>query len=731
VQNCILYREAGFRATGAALALPPRLRSPIYGGAAPATRRRVALSAQEKVFPAPGGFDYPSSFASATFGGALVKRILWMVLALLVAAPAWAQQYDVLIRNGRVVDGSGNPWVYADVGIVGDRIAFVGRAGESVTAKRTLDAKGLIVAPGFIDMLGQSETTLLIDKQAVSKLTQGITTEITGEGESIAPQNDFTIAEAKDALEHYKLSVDWRTLDEYFQRLEKQGSGVNLATFVGATQVREVVLGKEDRAPTEHELAQMVEYVEDAMLDGALGVSTSLIYAPASYAKTDELIALAKTASKHGGIYATHIRNEGDTELQALDEAFRIGREASLPVQIWHLKVAGRENWGNMPKVLAAIEKARAEGLDVTADQYPYIASATSLGATIPPKYHEGGVDQFVARLRDPATRAAIRKELESAPSGSLENMWRGTGGPQGILVASVLSPALKKYEGKTIAQIAAMDRKDPLDALLDLVIADRDNVGAIYFEMNEDEVRLAMQQPWVSVDTDYGAVSTTGPLSESKSHPRAWGSFPRILGKYVREEHVLRLEEAIRKMTSLAAQQVKLDHRGMVRPDYFADLTLFNPETVRDVATFDDPNRPSQGIEYVFVNGVLSLEHGQVTGQLGGRPLRGPGYAAREYAPEGLAPRGKIAGVITDEEGWPLPRTKVTLSRASGEVVGTFETRKEGRYEIPSEAECDPCTLKAERAGFAPAEREVRYNGSNSLWFSFALRRVEAGDEH
>ncbi len=658
-----------------------------------------------------------------------MKKILGLALALLVTAPAWAQQYDVLIRNGRLVDGSGNPWVYADVGILGDRIAFVGHADARVTAKRTIDAKGLVVAPGFIDMLGQSEITLLIDKQAFSKLSQGITTEVTGEGESIAPQNDFTIAEAKDFLDHYKLTVDWRTLDEYFQRLEKQGSGVNLATFVGATQVRELVLGKADRPPTPHELAQMVEYVEDAMLDGALGVSTSLIYAPANYAQTDELIVLARAASKHGGIYASHIRNEGDTEMQALDEAFRIGREANLPVEIWHFKVAGRENWGKMRQVIAHIEQARAQGLDVTADQYPYIASATSLGAVIPPKYHEGGVEQFIARLRDPAARAAIRRELESAPTGSLENMWRGTGGPSGILVVSVLRPDLKRYEGKTVAQMAEMDHKDPLDALLDLVIADHDNVGAVYFEMNEDDVRLAMQQPWVAVDTDYGGINTVGPLSESKSHPRAWGTFPRILGKYVREEHVLRLEDAVRKMTSLAAQRVKLDHRGMVRPDYFADLTIFNPETVRDVATFDDSNRPSEGIEYVFVNGVLSLEHGKLTGQLGGRPLRGPGYAAREYAPEGLAPRGKIAGIVTDEEGWPLPRTKVTLRRASGAVVGTFETGKQGRYEILADAPCDPCTLQAERMGFDSAQRELRYNGANSLWFSFPLRRLRTGN--
>jgi len=654
-----------------------------------------------------------------------VKKVLCLVLALLLAAPALAQQYDVLIRNGRVVDGSGNPWVYADVGVIGDRIAFVGRAGEGVTAKRTIDAKGLIVAPGFIDMLGQSETTLLIDKTAFSKLSQGITTEVTGEGESIAPQNDFTIAEAKDFLDHFKLTVDWRTLNEYFQRLEKQGSGVNLATFVGATQVREVVLGKEDRPPTPHELEQMVEHVEDAMLDGALGVSTSLIYAPANYAQTDELIALAKAASKHQGIYASHIRNEGDTEMQALDEAFRIGREANIPVEVWHLKSAGRQNWGKMRQVLARIEQARAEGLDVTADQYPYVAGATSLGASIPPRFHAGGVDAFVKRLQDPAVRKQIREELNN-PETKIDNLWRGTGGPEGVLVIGVLNPALKKYEGKTVAQIAQEQSKDPFDALLDFVIADHDNTGAIYFLMSEDDVRLALAQPFVAVGTDYGAINLVGPLSESKSHPRAWGSFPRILGKYVREEHVLRLEDAVRKFTSLAAQRVKFDHRGMVRPDYFADLTLFNPDTVRDVATFEDSNRPSEGIEYVFVNGVLSLEHGKLTGQLGGRPLRGPGYAAREYAPEGLAPRGKVQGVVTDEEGWPLPRTTVTLTRASGEVVGTWVTRKEGRYEIPSEAPCDPCSLKVERAGFAPAQREVRYNGANSLWFSFSLRRLE-----
>ena len=558
--------------------------------------------------------------------------------------PLFAQQYDVLIRNGRVVDGSGNPWTYADVGIIGDRVAFVGHAGPGVTAKRTIDATGLIVAPGFIDMLGQSEFNLLVDKQAVSKLTQGVTTEITGEGESIAPTNDALNAEHADVLQHYHVTADWRSLEEYFQRLTKQGSGINLGTYVGAAQIRRLVIGASDRAPTPEELKDMEIAVDDAMSDGAMGVSSALIYAPGSYAKTEELIALAKVAAAKGGVYASHIRNEGDSETEALNEAFRIGREANIPVQIFHLKVSGKQNWGKMPQVIDAIEQARASGIDVTANQYPYIASATSLGAIIPPKYHDGGTDAFVARLKDPATRAQIRQELEGA-SGSFENMWRGTGGPSGVMVVSVLNPEFRKFEGKTVAQIGQMENKDPLDAAIDLVVADRDNVGAVYFSMSEDDVKLAMRQPWVSVGTDYGEVSPTGPLGESKSHPRAYGSFARILGKYVREEHDLRLEDAIRKFTSLPAQQVKLENRGLLRPGYFADITIFNPETVKDVATFEDPNRTSVGFEYVFVNGVLALEHDKVTGQMGGRPLRGPGYMMRDYVPDGLPSEGKVAG--------------------------------------------------------------------------------------
>ncbi len=648
-----------------------------------------------------------------------MKRLLFF---LLCSSFAFAQ-YDVLIRNGRVVDGSGNPWIHADVGVIGDRVAFVGHAAADVQAKRTIDATGLIVAPGFIDMLGQSEMNLLVEPQAVSKLTQGITTEITGEGESIAPIDERLIAEAKPYLDKHKLTVDWRTLEGYLQRLEKTQPAINLATFVGATTPRRLVIGDDDRPPTAEELARMQEYVEDAMLEGALGLSTSLIYSPAFYAKTDEILALAKVAARHGGIYATHMRNESDSILPALEEALRIGREAGLPVEIWHLKIAGRQNWGKMPDVLEAIERARASGQDVTADQYPYVASGTSLSTVIPPRYHDGGTEALLKRLRDPGQRAAIRKDLETFHP-EWENMWLGVGTPEGILITSIHDPALKRYQGRTIAQIAAAESKDPLDALLDLVLADSNRVSAVFFEMNETDVRLAMQRPWVAVNTDSAVTSPEGPFGDRRFHPRAYGTFPRILGKYVREEKVLRLEDAIRKFTSLAAQRVRLTDRGLLRPGYFADITLFNPGRVLDVATFEDPNRVSVGIQYVLVNGQLALENGTPTGVRAGRPLRGPGYAARQYSPEGLAPRGKVQGVVTDTVGWPLPRTKVSLLDASGKELAMFETKKDGRYEFPLNEPCLKCRITAERMGFAAASYALDYNGANSLWFSFALQK-------
>jgi dihydroorotase/N-acyl-D-amino-acid deacylase len=644
---------------------------------------------------------------------------------LFLCTSLFAQQYDVLIRNGRLVDGSGNPWVYADVGIVGDRITFVGTADPDVKAKKMIDAKGFIVAPGFIDMLGQSESFLLIDKQAVSKITQGVTTEVTGEGGSIAPLNQRLINEAKSFTEHFKLTLDWKSLDEYFRRLEKQGSGVNLATFVGATQVRQMVIGDDDRAPTPDELKQMQEMVDDAMYDGAVGLSTSLIYAPAFYAKTEEIIELAKVAAKRGGVYASHIRNESDHEMAAIDEALRIGKEANIPVEIFHIKVAGKQNWGRMKDVVAKIGAARAEGIDVTADQYPYPAGATSLGAAIPPKYHDGGTDKFISRLKDPEIRKQIKADLVRTDDTDFEKLYLGSGGASGVLILSVLNPELKQYEGKTVAQVAEMQHKDPIDTMMDMVIADRDNVGAAYFMIGEEDIKTAMRQPWVSVGTDHSAVNVTGPLSESKAHPRAYGSFTRILGRYVREQKLFSMEEAIRKFTSLPAQRVHLDGRGIIKPNYFADITIFDPEMVIDTATFEDPNRVSKGIQYVLVNGVVEIDNGKITGDLGGRPLRGPGYGNRAVSADGSLPKPKIQGVLTGTDGYALPRATVSLVDKSGKTVATAPSKRDGTYEMLLHQRCSECTLKAERAGFISQQKKIDFNGSNPLWFSFALEKV------
>jgi len=559
----------------------------------------------------------------------LVLRTLVPLIAVVALATPSASQsesYDLVIANGRIVDGSGNPWYSGDVAIRGDRIAKIGTVDRS-KARRVVDATGLVVAPGFVDMLGQSEQALLIDPRAESKITQGVTTEITGEGASIAPLDDYTLEQLRPSIEPFKLVADWRTLGEYFARFERSRAALNLGTYVGAAQVRQVVLHDDRRAPTPAELDRMRDLVAKAMEDGALGLSTSLIYAPGNYASTEELIELAKAAARYGGVYATHMRSEGDAEMAAIDEALRIGREASIPVEIFHLKAAGKQNWGKMTDVVARIEAARAAGQDVTANQYPYVAGATSLGAAVPPWAHEGGDVKFVERLRDRATRERIKRELRAAGKG-FENLYSSAGGGDGVLIASVLDKSLAKYQGKRLSEVAKMmGAADELDALFDLVVADKNQVGAIYFMMSEDDVKLAMTRPWVSVGTDHPAFGTTGPFAEFPAHPRGFGSFPRILGKYVREERVLTLEDAVRKMTSLAANRVRLRDRGLLKEGFFADVTVFDPATVRDVATFEDPNRNSIGIEYVLVNGQLALDGGKLTDTRAGRALRGPGY--------------------------------------------------------------------------------------------------------
>lgn len=533
-------------------------------------------------------------------------------------------EYDLLIKNGTVVDGSGRPRYRADLAIKGDRILRIGNLNAA--ASRVIDARGLVVAPGFIDMLGQSETYVLIDPRMMSKVMQGVTTEITGEGESIAPLNDRLIKEQDDFNRRFNLKVDWRTLAEYFQRLERQGSGVNLGTFVGATQVREYVIGFDDRPPTAAELAEMKNLVAAAMEEGALGLSTSLQYVPARFAKTAEIVELAKVARQHGGIYITHQRSEANALDASLAEVFTIAKQANIPVEIWHLKTAYKKNWGRMPEVLGKIAAARAQGLDVTADVYPYIAGSTSLSACLPPWALEGGGEKMLARLRDADIRQRLKKEI-STDSLDWENIYLGSGGPPGILIGSVVNRELESLQGKRLEEIARAQNKDPLDALFDLILADHGQTGAIYFMMSENDLLAAMKSPFVSFCTDTGARATDGPLSRAKSHPRGWGSYPRILGRYVREQKVLSLEKAVEKMTSMPARRVGLKDRGLLREGMFADIAIFNPQTVNDRATFAAPNQYPDGIPYVIVNGELSVDGGKRTAALAGRPLRGPGF--------------------------------------------------------------------------------------------------------
>jgi len=549
-------------------------------------------------------------------------------LCIPLALHAQDDLYDVVIRHGRIVDGTGSPWYTGDIGIRNGRIAMIGRL-DSAAARQTVDASGLVVAPGFIDMLGQSDVTILVAPSLPSKIFQGITTEITGEGGSAAPLNDSIIAEDRSDYEHYQVTPDWRTLDQYFARLEKQGIGINFATYVGATQVRRMVLGESDRTPTAEQLDSMRALVREAMRDGAVGVSTSLQYPPAPYAKTDELVALATEAAAYGGIYATHMRSEGAEIDAALDEAIRIGREARIPVEIWHLKVAGKRNWGRMPRVVARIDSARASGVDIAANTYAYPAWFNSMSAFIPPWAHDGGAARLVARLKDPADRRRIRREMLD-PKGGWDNEWQEIPGPSSVLIGVVHNPELLPYQGKTLAQVATLRHTDAIDALFDVLIEDNADTYVAVFGMSEPDVALALKQPWVSIDNDSQGASPDGLLGKEHPHPRAYGTFPRILRKYVREERKLTLEDAIRKFTSLPAQRMRLGDRGVLKVGMWADVVVFDPARVRDRATFAEPNQLSEGMQWVLVNGIPVIAEGKATGTLPGRVLRGAGWRGR-----------------------------------------------------------------------------------------------------
>ncbi|HKE06818.1 MAG TPA: D-aminoacylase [Candidatus Acidoferrum sp.] len=534
--------------------------------------------------------------------------------------------YDLLIKNGHIIDGTGNPWYAGDVGVRGDRIVAIGHLRDA-TAKQVMDASGLVVSPGFIDMLGQSELALLIDNRALSKLSQGITSEITGEGGSIAPQNEQTLAALKPLLEQYKLQVDWTDLSGYFARLRKTKTPINLGTYVGAAQVREAVIGDANRAPTSAELEKMKSLVEEAMRQGAFGVSTALIYPPGHYAKTEELVELAKVAGKYGGLYASHMRSEGASEMQALEEAMRIGREAHVRVEIFHLKVIGKSRWGNMTEVVKKIQGARDSGLDIAADMYPYVAGGTALASALPPWVADGGINKLLERLKDPAIRKRITEEMGS-DHADWENLYLDSGGGSGVQIASVTNPELKKYLGQTLAEVAKAQGHGELEALYDFVLADKAQTGALYFIAGEQDLQTGLSQAWTSIGLDGSETSLDGPLFEPHDHPRAWGAMPRFVGHYARDLKLVPLEQAIRKITSLPAQREHLEDRGLLKQGFFADVTIFNATEIIDTATYSNPNQVARGVEYVVVNGQLAYSKGKLTGAQAGQILKGPGRA-------------------------------------------------------------------------------------------------------
>jgi dihydroorotase/N-acyl-D-amino-acid deacylase len=558
-----------------------------------------------------------------------VRRLpLITLITAFATATAFAGQkpFDTLIVNGRIIDGSGSPWYASDIGIRDGRIVAIGHLANA-SAHNRIDAHGQVVAPGFIDMLGQSEYTILVDPRLPSKIYQGITTEITGEGGSAAPVAGVASEDLKKDLAHFGLKLDWTDFNGYFSRLERQGIGINIASYVGATAVRKDVIGNADRRPTPEELTRMQNLVREAMHQGARGLSSSLEYAPAPYASTAELIALAQVAGSEGGIYATHMRSEGDGMDAALEETFRIAREASIPVEIWHLKIAGKGNWGRMPEIVSKIDAARQQGLDIGADTYAYTAWFNEMSAFVPPWAHDGGKEQLLARLRDPVSREKIKADMLK-PSADWDNEWNEVSGPDGILVGVVHNPDLKPLQGRTIQEIAASRHTDPLDTLLDILVADDASSECAVFGMNESDVALALKQPWTSVNNDSSGAAVEGLLGSFHPHPRAFGTFPRILRKYVREEHLLSLEDAIRKFTALPAARMRIVDRGLIKQGLWADIVIFDPESVTDHATFSEPNQLSAGINWVLVNGQPVIANGEMTGARPGKVLRGPAYS-------------------------------------------------------------------------------------------------------
>ncbi len=535
-------------------------------------------------------------------------------------------EYDLLIVHGRILDGTGSPWSEGSIAIKNGKVADIGRL-RNVTAKRVIDAAGLMAAPGFIDLHCHSDYTLLVDGAAQSMIRQGVTTEILGEAASAGPILGPAVADFDNGTapltQKDGLHRDWTTLGEYFARVEREGISPNIASYVGSGQVRLDVMGNVNRAPTAEELTRMENLVEQSMREGAIGLTSGLIYAPNMFAKTGELIDLARVAAKFGGLYTTHIRGEGANSPQSIGEAIEVAERAGLPGHILHFKSNGHANWGRMPEFIKLIQTARHRGIDITADLYPYLAGMTSLEQCLPPKYLEGTADQIVARLKDPKARNEIREAIDKGLPGWDNNEVRDCGGWHGVMLASCQQPENKKFEGKRMDEVARLMGKDPVDALCDLLIAEHATPMAIYFSMSEGDVELAMKQPWVGIGSDGAAVNPHMDFM-GRPHPRFYGTFPRVLGVYVREKGVLTLPDAVRKMTSLPAQIIGLADRGVLRPGMAADIVVFDARTVKDRATFEDPAQYPVGIPYVIVNGVVVIDQGEHTGAKPGRVLKG-----------------------------------------------------------------------------------------------------------
>jgi N-acyl-D-amino-acid deacylase len=542
--------------------------------------------------------------------------VSWLVLLLTLSESAQPERYDVILEHGRIVDGTGAPWFRADVAIRGDRILAIGDLRGAV-AKQRIDVQDHYIAPGFIDMLGQSPLLLLVDPRAESKIRQGITTELSGEGKSVAPMSPPLAAQYKDFLQAFQLSIDWSDLTGYWKRLRAASPAINVATIVGATQVRALVMGFGKEEATPEQLLRMQVEVRKQMRQGAFGLGSALVYPPGSYATTDELVALAHAAAGWGGIYMTHLRSEEDSVLEALDEAIRIGKRARIPVEVWHLKVAGKRNWGRMGEVVKRIEQARADGVDIAADVYPYLAGMNNLSADLPGWAQADGLEAMLSRLRNPDQRELIEVEVT--------NGWVDKDMPERITVTQCLLPEAKAAEGKTLAQLAKERGVTPAVALMDLVLADRNNTNVMRFYMDEADLRVAMRQPWTSFSTDAAGMAVDGPLGAEGAHPRAFGSMPRVLASYVRQEGLLPLEEAVRKMTSLPASRLGLMDRGLLRPGMAADVVVFDLAAVQDTATYADPRQYPLGVELVLVNGQLVLRDGIRTDARPGRALLHP----------------------------------------------------------------------------------------------------------